>query len=161
MEDRPGDRLDPYAAAFDRTHARLWRALFAYAADPEIASDAAAEAYAQAMRRGSAIRDIDAWVWRAAFRIASGELARRRERGASLDDGGPDLTVDGPEPALDLIAALRRVSDRQRSVLVLHYVGGYTAVDIAKRLGTSAGSVRVSLLRGRRALRALLEDTDG
>jgi RNA polymerase sigma-70 factor, ECF subfamily len=82
VEDRPGDRLEPFAAAFDRTHERLWRALLAYSGDAEVASDAAAEAYAQAIRRGSAINDIDAWVWRAAFRIARGELARRRGVGA-------------------------------------------------------------------------------
>ncbi|MGH2392532.1 MAG: RNA polymerase sigma factor, partial [Candidatus Limnocylindria bacterium] len=56
---------------------RLWRALVAFGRDPDLASDAVAEAFAQALRRGSGINDLPAWVWRAAFRIAAGELKRR------------------------------------------------------------------------------------
>ena len=36
---------------------RLWRAVCAFAGDPDIASEAVAEAYAQALRRGPAVRD--------------------------------------------------------------------------------------------------------
>ena len=35
---------------------RLWRAVRAFAGDPDIASEAVAEAYAQALRRGPAMR---------------------------------------------------------------------------------------------------------
>lgn len=161
MEDHREERSAPFEEAFDRTHDRLWRALLAFSGDAEVASDAAAEAYAQAIRRGDAIRDVDAWVWRAAFRIARGELARRRvgrPRELRLTD---DIPIDLPEPAVDLVAALLQVTERQRQALVLRYVGGYSAVEVARRLGTTAGSIRISLLRGRRALRALLEESDG
>ena len=59
---------------------RLWRALYAFTGDEDVASDAAAEAFAQALRRGSAIRDVRSWVWRSAFQIARGDL----KRGSSL-----------------------------------------------------------------------------
>jgi len=154
------ERLVPFAAAFARTHDRLWRALLAYSGDPEVASDAAAEAYAQAVRRADAIVDVDAWVWRAAFRIAAGELTRRRRAGDHPAPERPADAVDAPAPAWELIDALGQVTERQRQVLVLRYVGGYSAVEIARRFGTSAGSVRVSLLRARRTLRELLEDDD-
>lgn len=152
------DRLTPFADAFQRTHGRLWRALFAYTGDRDVASDAAAEAYAQAVRRGVEIVDVDAWVWRAAFRIAAGELSRRRDDGVHVTV--PDQVVRDRERAWELIEALGAVTDRQRQALVLRYVGGYTAPEIARRLDTSAASIRVSLLRGRRTLRALLEDSD-
>src|SRR5689334_13807853 len=64
---------------------RLWRAVFAFSGDSEIASDAVAEAFAQVLHRGSAIRDPA--TWRSAFRIAAGALkSRPREAiaGASL-----------------------------------------------------------------------------
>jgi len=35
---------------------RMWRAVFAFAGDSEVASDAVAEAFAQALKRGVAIR---------------------------------------------------------------------------------------------------------
>jgi DNA-directed RNA polymerase specialized sigma24 family protein len=33
----------------------MWQAVFAFAGDPEVASDAVAEAFTQALRRGDAI----------------------------------------------------------------------------------------------------------
>ena len=48
-----------------------------------MADDAVAEAFAQALRRRSEIREPGRWVWRAAFRIARGEL-KRRSRSTAL-----------------------------------------------------------------------------
>jgi DNA-directed RNA polymerase specialized sigma24 family protein len=56
---------------------RIWRALVAYTGDREVADDAMAEAFAQALARGSELRSPRHWVWRAAFRIAAGELKDR------------------------------------------------------------------------------------
>src|SRR2546428_10332706 len=55
---------------------RLWRALYAYAGNEDVASDAVAEAFAQVLRRGPAIRDVRGWVWRPAFPLAAGGLKR-------------------------------------------------------------------------------------
>ena len=43
---------------YRRVGAKLWRALLAYSGDPELASDAVAEAFAQALGRGHAVRDV-------------------------------------------------------------------------------------------------------
>jgi DNA-directed RNA polymerase specialized sigma24 family protein len=65
---------------------KLWRALFLYTGDREIASDGLAEAFAQALRRGDELRSPERWVWRSAFRIAAGELSRRRRESDDLLD---------------------------------------------------------------------------
>lgn len=148
-------RVDRLADAFDRVHPRLWRALRASYLDADLASDACAEAYAQAAARSEAIDHLDAWLWRAAFRIAAGEAARRRDAG--LTALPPDRPSFDDEPAGELLEALAQLSERQRHVIVLRHVGGFTAVEIADRLGTSDASVRVSLHRARRRLRTLLE----
>ena len=59
----------------------LWRSLLAYSGDPEIASDAVAEAFSQAIFRGDEVRSPEPWIWKAAFRIAAGELSPRWLRG--------------------------------------------------------------------------------
>ncbi len=41
---------------YEEEGARLWRAVYLYAADREVASDAVAEAFAQALRRGNDLR---------------------------------------------------------------------------------------------------------
>src|SRR6188508_3362547 len=96
---------------------KMWRALYAFSADAEIASDAVAESFAQAIRRGSAIRDPRAWVWKSGFRIASGEL-KLRSRSVYLV---PDGSYVDPEVDTELLAALAQLSDGQRAAVVLHY----------------------------------------
>lgn len=65
-------------AVYRAQHERLWRALLSYSGDPDVESDAEAEAFAQVLRRGDAVDDPAAWVWTAAFKIAGGMLQTRR-----------------------------------------------------------------------------------
>jgi RNA polymerase sigma-70 factor (ECF subfamily) len=138
-----------------REHAdRLWRALYAYAGDPEVASDAMAEAFAQYLQRGSAVRSPARWIWRAGFRIAAGELKERRAQSAPLPIDPPALA----SPTGELLSTLRLLPPRQRAALVLHYYAGYKAREIADIVGSTAATVRVHLSQGRRRLRRLLEE---
>ena len=129
----------------------MWRALLAYSGDPDIASDAVAEAFAQALRRNGAIRSVVPWVWRAAYRIAAGELKERRRLLPEVD-----RAQDNPVADLDLSTALMQVSPRQRASLFLYYYGDYQPREIARMIGSSQSAVRVHLHRGRKRLAQLL-----
>jgi RNA polymerase sigma-70 factor (ECF subfamily) len=133
---------------------RLWWALFAYAGDREVASDAAAEAFARALASPE-IRDPAAWVWRVAFRVATAELRGRRRRGTSQE-----ASYEMDERALAVIVALDRLSRRQRAVLVLFYLDDRPTSEIAELLSMSAATVSVHLHRARRRLRTILGDDD-
>jgi len=136
--------------------ARLQRSLLLFSGDRDVADDAVAEAFAQALRRGNELRSPKAWVWRAAFRIAAGELKRRRGTTRPAGDGA----YEDPEPAADPVAALRKLSPAQRSAIILHHYAGYPAGEVAGIIGSTAPAVFVHLSRGRRRLRELLEVTD-
>jgi RNA polymerase sigma factor (sigma-70 family) len=141
-----------------RSHGeRLWRAVFLYAGDREIASDAVAEAFAQAIRRGRAIRSPVPWITRAAFRIAAGELKERRRHAELVAAPSYDMS----ESAVDLIIALRKIPERQRAAIVLRYYGGFSYPEIAKMTESTPGAVAVDVHRGRRRLRDLVGGTDG
>jgi RNA polymerase sigma-70 factor (ECF subfamily) len=122
---------------------RMWRAVFAFAGDREVANDAVSEAFTQALRRGDAIRSPERWIWRTAFRVAAGELKRRRVR--PHEHGSAVYEMD--ELASDLVTALRRLSEKQRAA-------------VAHILGSSPAAVHVQLSRGRKRLRELLETDD-
>ncbi|HYU58536.1 MAG TPA: RNA polymerase sigma factor [Actinomycetota bacterium] len=136
---------------------RLWRALVAYAGDPDVASDAMAEAFAQALGRGAALREPMRWVWRVSFRIAAGELKDRRRRASGLS---PPVTT-GDEPADELVGLLSRLSPKQRAAIILHYYVGYSIGEVARVIGSSAATVRVHLSQGRKRLRRILEEEHG
>ena len=124
-----------------------------YAGDPEVASDAVAEAFAQVLRRGREVQAPERWVWRAAFRIARGELARRRKLGPLEDQ-----PVEISDASVLLASALRRLSPRQRGAVVLHYYGGYPLAEVASILGSTTAAVSVHLHRARRRLHDLLTE---
>ena len=126
-----------------------------YARDREIANDAVAEAFAQALRRGPALRTPEGWVWRAAFRIARGELARRR-RGVPLADEPVEIS----DASTVLAVALGALSPRQRGAVILHYYAGYPLAEVASILGSTTGAVAVHLHRARRRLRDLLTEEE-
>jgi RNA polymerase sigma factor (sigma-70 family) len=96
-------------------------------------------------------------VWKAAFRIAAGRLQERRRSAPLLDVA----STRNPEPAWELLAALREVPERSRVCLVLHYYGGYGTAEIARMVGSTPAGVRMQLTRGRRRLRQLLEGGEG
>jgi len=137
--------------------ATVWRAVFAYCQNRAITDDAVAEAFAQCLRRGDEVRDPRAWVWTAAFRLAAGEL-KERSRYSPLADTHVD--TGDVDDAGRVLAALRRLPRNQRAALVLRFYVGYSTDEIARLLGSSRATVRVHLSRGRRRLRALLEEED-
>jgi len=141
---------------YEQHGARLWRAVFLYAGDREIANDAVAETFAQAIRRGDDLRSPERWVWRTAFRIAAGELSRRKREAADLMDAGYETD---PE-TIELLLALPRLTPKQRVAIVLHYYAGYSLNEVAKITRSTPSAVGVHLHRGRRHLRELLGDDD-
>lgn len=135
---------------------RMWRALTAFSGSREIAQDAVAEAFAQAIRRGDGIHSPERWLWKAAYRIAAGELQRR----SALVSLAFDEPTEDDEPAWELRSALRELPEQQRAALVLHYYAGYAASEIAQITGSTPAGVWMSLSRGRRRMRRMLEVAD-
>jgi RNA polymerase sigma factor (sigma-70 family) len=142
-------------------HERLWRSVLAWSGDRELASDAVAEAFAQAARRGGAVDDVGRWVWAAAFRIGAGLLADRRRR----YDGGMSPAIDTaatglPEDGIALVSALAELTADDRTIVVLSLVGGWSSAEVAELVDSTPGTVRVRLHRAKARLRTLLEVHD-
>ena len=135
---------------------KLWRSLVAFTGDPEVATDAMAEAFAQALGRGDAVREHDRWIWRSSFRIAAGELKARGHRPGRADESVYVM----PEPIADLVQALGTLSPNQRAAAILHDYADLPTSYVAKILGCSQATVRVHLAHARKRLRPLLEDVD-
>jgi len=135
----------------------MWRAVWAFGRDPDIASDAVAEAFAQALARGSAIRSPSAWIWRAAFRIASGMLQDRR-RTVTLDH---QTSYEMTDPNGELVWALQQLPRHQRAAVILFYYADHSVREVASILDSTVIAVRVNLSRGRKRLRQILAASHG
>jgi RNA polymerase sigma-70 factor (ECF subfamily) len=131
--DRSSTELE---AVWREQGGRLWRSLVAFTGSPDLASDAMAEAFAQALGRGDHVRDHAAWVWRASFRIAAGDLKRLRAGASGL---ARPTAVELPESVVDLVVALRALSPNQRAAAVLRWVCGSPHPRCRPRDGVLAG----------------------
>jgi RNA polymerase sigma-70 factor (ECF subfamily) len=132
---------------------KLWRAIYVYTAGQrDITDDVVAEAFARAIERSDTVLDAEPWLYRTAFRLASAQL-RRRPKGRLVSDGAAEPVESGLG---DLVEALRRLSPAQRAAIVLHYEADLPVSEVARRMGSTNGAVRVHLHVGRKRLRAIL-----
>jgi RNA polymerase sigma-70 factor (ECF subfamily) len=148
---------------YETDHARLWRSVYGFARSRHVADEAVAETFAQALRRGDELRDVQAWVWRTAFNIARGELQRASTRAGGLHDDVADWSserVDEGPGLSNLMDSLSALSEDDREILVLCHVGGWTAGELGPILGESSGALRVRLHRATKRARALLDGED-
>jgi RNA polymerase sigma-70 factor (ECF subfamily) len=135
---------------------RLWRSLVGFTGEPDVATDAMAEAFAQALGRGDEVHDHAAWIWRASFRIAAGELERRRQALGPIEHSAYEM----PETVADLVRSLAVLSPNQRAAVLLHEYADLPTREVARVLGCTQATVRVHLSQAHRRLRPLLEDHD-
>jgi RNA polymerase sigma-70 factor (ECF subfamily) len=150
------DHTDDVERTYRVQSERLWHALVLFCGDPEIASDAVSEAFAQAIARGPAVQDLSRWVWKSAFNIARGDLKRRGRDASAV----PELPAEVPTETIDLVRALAKLTPKQRASVVLHHYAGYSTKETAAIIGSTAGAVGMHLDRGRKRLRDLLGDDD-
>jgi RNA polymerase sigma-70 factor (ECF subfamily) len=163
------------AASFELFYAATARDLWAYAAatlgDPTLADDIVQETFVRYLRCGVRFAD-DAHRRAYLFRVASHRMLDERRRAHRRYETHPEPSpIDGEsEPvtnphtiadALDLRAGLARLSPRERSLLWLAHVEGFSHQEIGARLGTQPGSVRVLLHRARRRLAKILSFAAG
>jgi RNA polymerase sigma-70 factor (ECF subfamily) len=155
------------AADFDAFYAttvrRLVRHAYALTGDIGDAQEVAQEAFARAWQHWDSVRGYDspeAWVRRVATNLATSRLRRSRTARAARRRLAGDLA---PEISLDtvaLVAGLRTLPERQRVVLVLHYLADLPVNQIALELQCPVGSVKAWLSRGRDALAAAMSEAD-
>lgn len=155
----------PHVAELERVYRdvapKLWRSLYAVSGEREIADEALAESFAQALRRGGELRSPEDWVWVAAFRIARGLL---KERAAAPAPAGLQLvsgsTSDDPPLGDDLVRALQALPAQQRLAVVLHDYADRPMAEVTSALGVTRATAYVHLSRARHRLRAMLEGTE-
>ena len=152
----PAGRQD-FDDFYSNSAARLIRHGYALTGDLAEAQDIAQEAFARAWQRWPTVRDCDspeAWVRRVATNLAASRWRRIR---VARSAGGHVAEQHAPEVSTDtvaLVTGLRTLPERQRTVLVLHYLCDLTVDQIAAELGCPTGSVKSWLSRGRIALAA-------
>ncbi len=159
--------------AFSRLSGRYRRELQAHCfrmmGSAEDSEDLVQETFLRAWQNHASFRgrSYRAWLYRIATNACIDALKRRRRRPAIADDPeagglverirGTDAeplaaVVDRETVELAFSAAVQHLPPRQRAVLVLRAVLGWSAKDAASQLDSSVASVNSALQRARRTL---------
>ena len=151
---RKGDH-DAFTELARGAATRLERAARLILRDPELARDAVQEALIRAWRDLPRLRDpdkFDAWLHRLTINACL-DLARRRRRRVIEVELTPldsptmhDMTAAFADREI-VDAAMRRLDEGGRAIVVLHYFLGLPLTDVAATLGIPIGTVKSRLHR--------------
>ena len=123
--------------------------------DPELARDAVQEALIRAWRDLPRLRDperFDAWLYRLTINACLDQTRRRRRRPIEVELTPIDMPaasdMSGALADRDLVdAAMQRLDDAGRAIVVLHYFLGLPLTEVAATLGIPIGTVKSRLHR--------------
>ena|SRR5947209_6244338 len=158
----PVERDDSFEELFQTHKGYAYRlALLLCGGETATAEDAVSEAFAQVLPRWQAggIDDFGAYVRRAVVNQVKRTFLRRglQRRSEALIALQPAY---GPEDQVVrrqlLWGALRSLAPKQRTAVVLHYYEALPIDEVAYVMGTSVGTAKSHLSRGRDRLRELL-----
>jgi RNA polymerase sigma-70 factor, ECF subfamily len=147
---------------------RLDRAARLILRDPELARDAVQDGLLLAWRNLPGLREperFDAWLHRLIVNACL-DLARRRKRRlieVELTDLHAPLLQDSStdHEQRELVdAVLRRLDERERAIVVMHYYLGLPLTDVSAALGIPVGTVKSRLHRALGEMRIAIADEE-
>ena len=133
--------------------------------DRHEAEDVAQEAYLRVHRSLRSFRGesrFETWLHRVVANAAINHMRNKARFGDLADEPerimriAAEASTDEMPAHEELAAALAQLPDAQRVAVVLKDVYGFTTAEIAERLGTTDGAVKLRLHRGRRNLKNLI-----
>jgi len=162
---------------FDRAVARHQRRVFTLAtyllSSADEAEDVTQEAFVRLWSSGRAVPSerLEPWLLRVTRNACLDRLRRRRWQrrivpAAAADSAfevasgapGPEALATASELGQRLFEELGRLSEPQRSIVLLRHVEGLSCREIGEVVDMTEGSVRVALHRARRRLRDQLRE---
>ncbi|MFI5311332.1 MAG: RNA polymerase sigma factor [Gemmatimonadales bacterium] len=126
------------------------------------ADDVVQEAWVRAVKGLGRFRwdsSFSTWIGSIGIRVCH-ELFRKQKRWSFVGGEVPESAAAVPESVherLDLEAAIARLSEGYRSVLVLHDVEGFTHAEIGEQLGIAEGTSKSALFRARAVVKNYLQ----
>jgi RNA polymerase sigma-70 factor (ECF subfamily) len=155
-----------FRALVQATTPRLWRVAVHLLGDRDEADDVVQLVYVRAWGRIGELRDPGAalgWLVGIARNAARDRLRERARRGGRADDAAladvpaapeqrPDVRLAEAQLGVQVRAALDRLSDEHRLVLLLREVDEMSYDEIAATLGVPVGTVESRLHRARAKL---------
>lgn len=141
----------------------LYRVAASYLRSESDRLDAVSEAIARAWEKRHTLRDEKLFrTWLTRILIRESVNIQRKQRRSIPVETMPERAADEDAAICELREALERLPQRQRAMVVLHYMEGYDVRETARIMGTTKGAVCAGLSRARESLRRMIgEELEG
>ena len=146
---------DAFAARVTAMQQSLYRVAASYLRGEADRLDAVCEAVARAWEKRGTLRDerlFATWLTRILIRECV-NIQRRQRRTVPVETLPEQAQEDDSDAVRSLREALETLPQRQRTMVVLHYMEDYDVREVARIMGTTRGAVCAGLSRAREALR--------
>ena len=145
-----------WLGACEAAYPKVYRALIAMGATAEDAADALQDAFERALWVREPVASPEGWLFVVALR--RWKRARWRARlFRPLDVIRGHTSAESQDEAIDLLAELARLTERQRTVLIARHALGLSQREIGELLGIAPGTVGAIAHQASRKLRERLE----
>jgi len=151
----------------ERHQAELYRYAFAMLGDRAAAEDAVQSAFERALgalgrypeERLRSMR-LRAWLYRVTLNVVRNALRRRRREAPEEPEKVSEIAGSAPserrEEVMDVLAALGRLPERQRTAVTLRYLQDLPYAEVCAATGWPEGTAKTLVRRGLARLRVLL-----
>ena len=146
---------DAFAARVTAMQQSLYRVAASYLRGEADRLDAVCEAVARAWEKRGTLRDerlFATWLTRILIRECV-NIQRRQRRTVPVETLPEQAQEDESDAVRSLREALETLPQRQRTMVVLHYMEDYDVREVARIMGTTRGAVCAGLSRARETLR--------
>ena len=154
---------DDFAARVTTMQQSLYRVAASYLRGEADRLDAVCEAIARAWEKRGALRDerlFSTWITRILIRECV-NIQRRQRRSVPVDVLPEQIQEEENSDVRSLREAIETLPQRQRTMLVLHYMEGFSTDEVARALRVPGTTVRSRMHRARLRLRAELDGKEG
>ena len=146
---------DAFAARVTAMQQSLYRVAASYLRGEADRLDAVCEAVARAWEKRGTLRDerlFATWLTRILIRECV-NIQRRQRRTVPVEALPEQAQEDESDAVRSLREAMETLPQRQRTMVVLHYMEDYDVREVARIMGTTRGAVCAGLSRARETLR--------
>lgn len=160
---------EEFRSFYELTSRPVWSYLARITGDRRLADDLIQETYYRFLRSTVSFESEDHrrnYLYRIATNLARDQRRKPRFTAVAVEDVEGQLTSgadrgDTTARRLDLHRAMSHLKPRERSLLWLAYVQGWSHEEIASALGLRAASMKTMLFRARQRLLGLLGASPG
>ena len=153
-------RKTDFETIYDKYSSMLYRLALTHVQTKEDAEDVVHDVFAKYLEAAHKLKDDEherAWLVRVTVNKCHDLIRKRKYRmHMSLDDIH-ELPKEEKALLPDVFEVVATLPEKYKTVIVLHYLEGYSVEEISSMLRVSGSAVKMRLSRGRELLKNILE----